>query len=359
MTLRLAVILALLLLSAYAIAALSQPNYWIALNFRVTFNPDGTAVVDAKLHPFTVDGKSLFEDKEVEARIKNETAETLSYILLMFSDNPRLLRFQVLTQMEKRYGETVLCDVAGTGRMTEFRGAYVFSVKVYLNTSNYLRLVNDSVFEVKLRDSFTSTDPRSWIDVLEVRFNGTAPLSVSWEPLFAKGPSLKIEDGLVWENFNEQDAPDVYIFTLRMPGLKYVGEPPEVTARIKGAAIDGTQLRVLVENLGSTSGYVYVVVGGGEQARKVYLFQGETKEVVFPYVVGKNVTVFLYSGAKLLDEKSVEVPARVQQPAFQRLQIYGVIAIIIAVFIGSLLAIIYFRTSTKAEKKEVASSSVL
>ncbi|QOJ78430.1 hypothetical protein IG193_06655 [Infirmifilum lucidum] len=348
---RLLLLLVLAMALSAGVALRAQPAYWVALNFRVTFNADGTAVVDAKLHPFTVDGRSLLENKEVEASIRNQTMQTLSYILLMFSDNPRLLRFSVLTQMEKRYGEYVLCDVAGTGRMTQFQGAYVFSVKVYLNTSNYIRVLNDSVFEVKLRDSFTSTDPRSWIDVLEVRFNGTEPLGVSWEPLFAHGPAVRERDRLLWMNFNEQEAPDVYTFILRVPGLRYVGEPPEVTAVISGATLEDSVLRVKVSNTGSSSGYVYVYVRGGtEQARKIYLFSREEKEVVFPYVASREVTVELYSGSKLLDAKNVTAAETAQLPAFKRLNLYGAVVVVIAVFVASLFAFIILRKK-ELEKK--------
>ncbi|MEZ0346591.1 MAG: hypothetical protein ABWK01_08585 [Infirmifilum sp.] len=318
----------------------SQPSYWIALNFRVTFNADGTAVVDAKLHPFTVDGKSLFNNKEVEANIRNQSVETLNYILLMFSDNPRLLNFQVLTDMEKRYGESVLCDVAGTGKMSKFDGAYVYSVKIYLNTSNYVSQLNDSLFEVKLRDSFTSTDPRSWIDVLEVVFNGTTPVKIDWEPRFAHGPTYKTQNSLTWINYNEQEAPDIYVFQLRIPGLKYVGEPAEVKAAIKDATLDRGILTITVENLGSTSGYVYLVVkDGGEQSRKIYLFSRETKEVIFPFIQARNITVLLYSGAVLLQRKNISAISVFPTPSYSKFNIWGIIALIIALALFSIFTV--------------------
>lgn len=330
----------------------AQPSYWVALNFQVTFNADGTVVVAAKLHPFTVDGKSLLNDKEVEADIRNQSAETLSYILLMFSDNPRLLKFQVLTNMEKRYGESVLCDVAGTGRMSQFQGAYVYSVKIYLNTSNYVRQINDSIFEVRVRDSFTSVDPRSWIDVLEIAFNGTQPLNIDWEPKFAKGPSIKSQNTLTWINFNEQDAPDVYVFEMRIPGLKHVGEPAEVNAILGDALLQGNTLRVTVQNLDSASGYVYVVVeSGNQQARKVYLFSRENKEVVFPSINERNVTILLYSGDKLLDSRKVQVSRETPFPVTYPPKVYGVIIIIIAIAVFSVFAIWVIKKSRK--KKEV------
>ncbi|UNQ74154.1 hypothetical protein [Infirmifilum sp. NZ] len=345
------------LLTLHATESRSQPSYWIALNFRVTFNADGTATVDAKLHPFTVDGKSLFENKEVEVAMRNQTSQTLSYILLMFSDNPRLLNFQVLTQMDKRYGESVLCDAAGTGKMTEFRGAYVLSVKVFLNTSNYVRKINDSVFEVKLRDSFTSTDPRSWIDVLEIVFNGTTLENFAWEPFFAHGPSAKGQGRLMWINFNEQEAPDIYSFILVIPGLKHVGEPPEVTAAITDAVLEGGTLRLKIKNTGGSSGYVYVYVkGGSEQVRKIYLFSREEKEVAFPYVDSKNVVVQLFSGDRLLDERSVAALEGAPTPALKRTSVYVTILVIIAIFVATVFALVAIRGS---RKKSLGLSGVL
>ncbi|MGC8986798.1 hypothetical protein [Infirmifilum sp.] len=326
-----------------------QPSYWIALNFKVTFNGDGTVVVEAKLHPFTVEGKSLLGDKSVESRIKNESAQTLGYILLMFSDNPRLLSFRVLADMEKRYGESVLCDVAGTGKMTKFDGAYVYSVLVYLNTSNYVSLINDSVYLVKVRDSFTSTDPRSWIDVIEFTFNGSDLLGLDWEPKFAQGPTSRSLKSLLWINYNEQEAPDMYIFEVKMPGLKLVGEPPEVKATIKEVVLEGTQLRVTVQNLESPSGYVYIVVKGtNTQARKVYLFSREVKEVVFPYVTDRNVTVLLYSGDKLLENRIVEAAAEPSLPALRKYpNVNGVFITIIAIVIFTVFAIWLARRGIK------------
>ena len=305
---------AALVFCAVLLAALAtaQPNYWLALNYRVTFQGDGSALVEALTHPFTIDGRSLFGDPEVEQDMNNSIAGLANYTLLMFSDNPKLLRHTPFLY-EKRLNEKVSCDVANTGYLSEFDGAYVLNARIYLNTSSYVKPFNSSIFEVKVRDSFTSLDVRSWIDVIEFRFDGAKLLSYRWEPPFARGPDDAERGYLLWVNFNEPQAPDFYVFVLEAPGFTYVGEPPEVNATLTAVEFDGTQLRVVVANIGSASGYAFVraVYGGGEQARKVYLLPGGSREVVFPDVQGASVEVELYSGSTLL-EKRVAEPSAIQ-----------------------------------------------
>jgi len=295
-----------------AALAAAQPNYWIALNYRVTFLGDGSALVEALAHPFTIDGKSLFGSLEVEQDMNSSIAGLANYTLLMFSDNPKLLKHTPFFY-EKRLNEKVSCDVANTGSLFEFNGAYVLSARIYLNTSSYVKPLDGSIFEVKVRDSFTSLDVRSWIDVIEFRFEGAKLLSYRWEPPFARGPSDAGGDYLLWVNFNEPQAPDFYVFVLEAPGFTYVGEPPEVNATLTTVEFDGTLLKVVVANTGSESGYVFVraVYRGGEQARKVYLPPGGSREVVFPEVQGTSVEVELYSGSILL-EKRVAEPSTIQ-----------------------------------------------
>jgi len=292
---------ALCVAALLAALAWAQEGYWIALNYRVTFYGNGTALVEAKLHPFSIGGRSLFGDPEVERGIASSLPALRNLTLLMFSDRPRLLAHTPFS-FERREGEVVMCDVANTGSMTRFQGAYVLSTLVYLNTSSFVRALNDSTFEVKVRDSFTSTDVRSWIDVIEFRFEGVELVAYRWEPPFARGPS-RVGGALLWTNFNEQEAPDFYVFVLRMPRFEYVGEPAEVSARIASVRCAGGRLVVVVGNQGGASGYAYVRVVSppGEQARKVYLRPGEEREVVFPSANCSSATVELYSGGSLLD----------------------------------------------------------
>jgi hypothetical protein len=304
-----------LCLAAFAALAAAQPNYWVALNYRVTFLGDGSALVEALFHPFTTDGRSLFGDPEVERSMNSSVAGFANYTLLMFSDNPRLLKHTPFLY-EKRLHETVVCDVANTGRLSEFKGAYVLGARVYLNTSSYVKPLNGSTFEVKVRDSFTSVDVRSWIDVIEFRFEGAKLVGYRWEPPFARGPAEVGSNYLLWVNFNEPQAPDFYVFTLEAPGFAYVGEPPEVNATISSAEYDGSQLRVVVANPGPAGGYAYVrvIYEGGEQARKVYLKPGESREVVFPGVQGASAVLEVYSGDSLLEKRSVDLAAAQREP---------------------------------------------
>lgn len=297
---------ALTFLLLLAPLAAAQEGYWIALNYRVIFYGNGTALVSAKLHPFSVEGKSLFGDVNVEREMNESIPGMLNYTLLMFTDNPRLLKLGLLTY-EKVPKETVLCDVANTGVMTEFKGAYVLSVLIYLNTSSYVRVLNGTIFEVKVRDSFTSMDVRSWIDVFEFAFHGADLIDYRWEPPFAHGPGVKREDYLLWVNYNEQEAPDFYVFTLRAPEFTYIGEPAEVKAGISSASCGSDGLSVTISNKGLESGYAYVRVlaGGVEQARKIYLDAGSSREVLFPEVSCTSALVELYSGSVLLDKLEV------------------------------------------------------
>jgi len=252
----------LLLLSLQRALASAQPNYWTALNFRVTFYGNGTVLVEELLHPFTAEGRSLFEDKEVERHLRNSTGEFLNYALLMFTDRPDRILYRAAFRMDKKYGERVYCDVSGTGTMKEFLGAYVFPVLIYLNLSTFVTPLGDDTYQVRVRDSFTSSDPRSWVDVIEFRFEGAQLINYTWAPAYAKGPVEDREGRLVWRNHNELEAPDYYIFTLRLPGLKFEGAPPEVSAVIREVILSGTTLTVLVENTGLTSGYAVVWVRG-------------------------------------------------------------------------------------------------
>lgn len=294
-------------LALLAALAVAQEGYWIALNYRVVFHGNGTALVEARLHPFSIDGRSLFGDSVVEKEMNSSIPGMLNFTILMFADNPKLLRYSSVSY-GKAPNETVLCDVANTGVMTEFRGAYLLSALIYLNTSSYVRAINGSLFEVKVRDSFTSMDVRSWIDVIEFRFQEAELVEYRWEPPFARGPRREGADALLWINFNEQEAPDFYVFTMRVPKFTYVGEPPEVAARILSLVCNASGLSVIVSNEGSTSGYAYVraLANGSEQARKIYLAAGAGRGVLFPSVSCDSVVVELYSGSVLLDRRELE-----------------------------------------------------
>lgn len=285
---------------------LAQPRYWLALNFRLTFYGNGTVLVEELMHPFTPDGRSLLEDKEVEADLRNSTTELLRYVLLMFSEHPEKILYRIGLVLDKRYGESVYCDVLGTGSMMKFLGAYVLTVHVYLNTSTFVEDLGEGSYRISVRDSFTSTDPRSWIDVVAFSFkDGATLLGVNWTPAYAQPPLEEDNGALLWINTNELEAPDFYIFTVKLPAFRYAGIPPEVKAVILSARLEGGKAIILVSNTGTSSGYVLVWLRGEgvDQARKVFLNPRDRLEVVFPDVPPGNHTVTLISGTSILDEK--------------------------------------------------------
>lgn len=341
----------LLLLPWWALAS-AQPSYWTVLNFRVTFFGNGTVLVEELLHPFTAEGRSLFEDVEVEKHLRNSTGEFLRYALLMFTDKPDRILYRAAFKMDRRYGERVYCDVSGTGRMEEFVGAYVFPVLIYLNMSTFVTALGNGTYQVRVRDSFTSSDPRSWIDVIEFRFKGVQLVSYTWMPDYANGPVEVGEEKLVWRNHNELEAPDYYIFTLRVPDFRFEGVPPEVSAVIREAVLAGAELTVVVENIGLASGYALIWVRGEgvDQARKVFLNPEERRTVVFPYVPPGSYTVVLISGSVVLDERSV-LPgalATPQQDARKRLP--PLLPILALLVLAAVALIVYM--SRRRWKKE-------
>ena len=288
----------------------SQPRYWIALNFDVTFRKEGVALVKALLHPFTLEGESLYGNATIEEELREAQNLTVDEIALMFANNPKTLRYRVVEELHRDDEAVVYCDVYGYGTFEELRGAYTITVLIYLNTSEFVE-VSDSVVIVKVRDSYTSRDPRSWIDVLRVSFERGVLLEYSWLPSTANGPAVTAEDRLVWENLNERDAPDFYIFKLRLPNFKLATLPSRLKARIGGISVKDSvvQVRILTEE-GEGYAYIRLIEEGGEQTRKVYLKEEHSIKVGIRAVT-RPLRVELWSSSKLLD--SAEVSASVER----------------------------------------------
>ncbi|MCS7104350.1 MAG: hypothetical protein NZ954_02135 [Thermofilaceae archaeon] len=352
------------LISTYAVLTYAQPSYWIALNYKVTFSSDGSALVEAMLHPFSLDGNSLFGDARVERDLNASVRGIANYTLLMFSDNLKLLSYSLLSY-EKRLHETVMCDVANTGVMSSFKGAYVLSTLVYLNTSNYVRKLNATLYEVKVRDSFTSMDVRSWIDVIHFCFKNVRLREFRWEPPFARGPKSAEDGCMLWENYNEQEAPDFYVFILEAPSFEYVGEPPEISAVISNIEYGYNRFTVTVKNTGLTSGYAYVrvVSNSSEQARKIYLSARASREVTFPNIAGEVFIIELYSGSELLDNRTfttyhgdvVEPSDTVKPPDTsdkQQSTMPSVTVILIVTFIAVILIILVLTVFFKKSRQQ-------
>ncbi|RLF05319.1 MAG: hypothetical protein DRK00_04725 [Thermoprotei archaeon] len=296
---------AILLLVALAPACYAQPQYWVALNFDLHFRRDGVVVVRALLHPFTLEGESLYGNSTVEEELKRGQNVTINEIALMFTNDPDSLRYVLLEPLHPEDAAIVYCDVYGYGRFEELKGAYVISVAVYLNTSEFVE-VEDSVITVEVRDSYTSRDPRSWIDVLRASFDEGILLSYSWRPSRAKGPSLKRGGALVWMNLNEPEAPDFYIFRLKLPGFNIVKPPSRLRVKILEAKVVGsTAIVTLTAEEGKGYSFVRLIEEGGEQARKVYLEARRTIQVRFK-PVNKPLRIEVWSDHHKVAESPLE-----------------------------------------------------
>ncbi len=279
----LTLVLLLLCIPIFSIKVKGQ-ELWYALNFELHFNADGTVIVRQKLHPFTAEGESWFGKPEIEEDIKAEEDIHVMFALLLFTSDPKRVKYEVISHVYRDDEEYVLCDVYGVREMVQFKGAYIIEVLIYLNTTDFVERLEDNTFRVRIRDSFTSSDPRSWIDVIEIKLDPQVKLmAYSWEPKTAKKPSEVSETRILWVNYNEPEAPNVYILDLYIPGLKlpervvgYRVEIVDVKIRYRGVA-------VTVKQLGKP-GYFFVRLVGEKLdiTRKIYLEENEQKTVYIP-----------------------------------------------------------------------------
>ncbi|RLE87106.1 MAG: hypothetical protein DRJ96_08585 [Thermoprotei archaeon] len=306
----------LILLALLALACRAQPQYWVALNFDLHFRRDGVVVVRALFHPFTLEGESLYGNSTVEEELRHGQNVTINEIALMFTNDPGSLKYVLLEPLHPEDTAVVYCDVYGYGRFEELKGAYVISVAVYLNTSEFVK-IEDSVVTVEVRDSYTSRDPRSWIDVLRASFDEGVLLSYSWRPSQAGGPSLKEGGVLIWMNLNEPEAPDFYVFRLKLPDFKLVRLPSELQVKILEAeVVDSIVTVTLAAEKGQGYSFVKLIDEGGEQVRKVYLRAGETARVSFK-PTGEPLRVEVWSGHCKIAEsplKHVSTPISLLSP---------------------------------------------
>ncbi|RLF00076.1 MAG: hypothetical protein DRJ63_03540 [Thermoprotei archaeon] len=351
-------ILLLLLLTIVVVYKVSsQENYWIALNFEVEIRGDGVALVRAKLHPFSPEGKSLYGNKTIEAQLKEGEEIIVEELLLMFTNDPSKLDYKVITGLSPHDEYVVYCDIENVGRMTPMQGAYIVEVMIYLNTSEFVKKIDESVYQISIRDSYTSRDPRSWIDILIVEFSkGAVLLNFSWVPASAHGPYEKKEDRLMWVNYNEIQAPDYYVFTVKIPELKMV-EVPVLTGKITNVSFKAGELKVTIENNSSRSGYFYVRIFAGkvEQSVKVYVREKSTSTAAVPLknIKANVVKVELWSDNVRLDSVSIKAEGATESPevekkAFPLFKVLKIVALTVVV-IG--LAIVVYGVLLKEEKK--------
>ncbi len=266
--------LALLTVPVTRTAEQPQPRYWIALNFSLRFFKNGTVVVEIKQHPFDSYGRSLLNNKNVTDGIIKSERSTLVYTLLLFSKNPKNMKYKIIKSMTLNRSITILCDPLNNGTVVRYRGAVVMDVLVYLNTTDSVREISKGLYEVKVADSITSMDPRGWIDVMEFIFQENMLTGYSWSPSYAKGATEANSTYLLWVNRNEKDAPDVYILKLKMnvegPNEKRILQEQKIEVFRRDCEIS-----VRIKNMGPSDFIIVRFVGNrSDQARKVFVDSG-------------------------------------------------------------------------------------
>ncbi len=312
----------------------AQPQLIIAINFRITFNDDGTAIVTLLQHPFFV-GRKGFVDAYgnisiLQTMMEREEA-VAAEITLLFADNPEKVDYEIVGSMRMDDEEIVLCDVENVGKMKELKGAIVFDVLVRLESTNAIEQLDDQVYRIRVADCYTRQNPMSWIDVIEFRMERNVELiSYQWSPKSAKGPKIAEENRLLWENFNEPEAPNEYILDLKLPNFKMVGAKGfEVKAFSKFS--DGL-LQVTLNNVGKEGFFFVRVIGDSiEQTRKVYLKKGGSIILDFRAPEGAKVEIWhertLLGEAELVEEGREEIALKPPSMVVSTLIIMGIVLI--------------------------------
>ena len=296
-------ILLLIFLSFVTKDVSAQPRYIIAINFRITFNKDGTALVSLLQHPFNISKRGfedLYGDPAVLETMMQEIEGTIADLALLFADNPEKVEYEVVGEMRMNDDEVVLCDVENMGKMKELKGAVVLDVLIHLESTNAIEQLEDNIYRVRVADCYTRQNPMSWIDVIEFRMGDEVELiSYQWSPKSAKGPEIAEKDRLLWVNFNEPEAPNEYILDLKLPGFELKGArgyEVEAFSRFSNGI-----MYVSIKNVGN-DGFFYVrAVGDGiDQTRKIYLRKGESANLTLP--APKPLRIEIWHGTTMLGE---------------------------------------------------------
>ncbi|MGQ9597394.1 MAG: hypothetical protein ACUVUS_08555 [Thermoproteota archaeon] len=328
-----------------------QLNYLIGLNMKVEFVRDGIARVTLKQHPFDASGKSLISNGDVVNEMINEEDSTISLILLFFTSNPSKTSYRVISHSRLEPEEQVLCNTGIPGTMEEFKGAVMLTVEISLNTTTNFTSLGDDVCQVVLTDYFTLTDPRSWIDVIDLRFAGDVKLlNFSMDPSWSKPPSVANTTCLQWLNMNEADAPDNYILTLRIPGVVFSSVARKLKAEIPEVRFSNSSSSLLVNvmNTGEDEGAFLVVFSEAsyEQTRKIALKPGENAWVRFPVHVpkGEEVVIKVFGGKERLDEERIIL--RMEESVSMTVSILSVIGLLLMV-LGVLVILLHLYDRLK------------
>ncbi|MEM2981132.1 MAG: hypothetical protein QXW09_08065 [Thermoproteota archaeon] len=341
------IMMLVLLVSTLASLTLStkpQLNYLVALNMEAEFMNNGIVRVTLKQHPFDASGRSLLSNRDVISEIMDEEDSTVSLMLLFFTSDPSKAAYHIVSHSKLDEDAHVLCNTGLPGVMDQFEGAVTLTIEIFLNTtSSFARLDND-VYQIAIVDYFTLRDPRSWIDVIDLRFKGDVKLlNFSADPSWSKPPSVANSTRLQWLNTNEADAPDNYVLTLEIPGIVFSSVARRLKAEILGARFSNvsSSLLVNIRNTGDERGFFIVVLSeaGYEQARKINLNPGESAWVRFPIHVeeGEEVTVRVFGDKEQLGEDvlilKTEAPVEFLPINTLVLRSIGLILVMLGVFI--------------------------
>lgn len=352
MKLRKIVALILLISTLTPLTLFTKPqlNYLVALNMEAEFMNNGIVRVTLKQHPFDASGRSLLSNRDVISEIMDEEDSTVSLILLFFTSDPSKAAYSIVSHSKLDEDEQVFCNTGLPGVMDQFEGAVTLTIEIFLNTTSGFARLGGDVYQIAIVDYFTLRDPRSWIDVMDLRFKGDVRLlNFSADPSWSKPPSVANSTRLQWLNMNEADAPDNYVLTLEIPGVVFSSVAQRLKAEILGARFSNvsSSLLVNIRNTGDEGGFFIVVLSeaGYEQARKINLNPGESAWVRFPIHVeeGEEVTVRVFGEKEQLDEYMVilktEVPVNTSTLSAIMLRAIGLILVMFGVFI----IILYLR----------------
>ncbi len=311
-------------------------RYIIAINFRVTFNQDGTAVVTLLQHPFNISRKGfedLYGDPAVLENMMMEEELVAASLTLLFSDNPEKVDYEIIGGMRMEDEEVVLCDVENVGEMKELKGAVVLDVLIRLESTDSIEQIADKVYRIKVTDCFTRRNPMSWIDVIEFRMGeGVEILSYEWNPKTAKGPKVVEKDRLLWENFNEPEAPNEYILEVKLPAFKLERAKEYKISAVY--SISNGLLTVSLKNVGREGFFFVRAIGEGvDQVRKVYLKSWESANLTFPAPKEAKVEIWhektLIAEAKQM-EREVEEGIKLPSMKVYMLMISGIVLIFLS-----------------------------
>ncbi|MGB9758506.1 MAG: hypothetical protein ACP5KW_06740 [Thermoproteota archaeon] len=263
-----------------------QINYWIGMNFDVNFLNSGLVNVSLRMHPFDIYGRSLLSNKNVTDEIIRGEQVSVNELLLLFTNNPNKIKYEVINHTYVDNNAYVLCDVNNSGTVEKLRGALIINVLIQLNSTDVVKEISNGTYVVSVKDSLTYMDPRSWIDVINFSFSdGVKLINYSWMPQTALPPESKGKNYLLWINPSEPSAPNIYMFTLTIPNFHIEVKRSKLVGEINKVDFiqDLHELKVTLSNIGNESGFFEVMINNSEvQVRKIFLQPNESVTISFP-----------------------------------------------------------------------------